>query len=35
MGALHNAAEKVLAGYDRGKDSRVYLETDVDPVSLL
>jgi primosomal protein N' (replication factor Y) len=35
MGALHTAAEKALAGYEKGKDSRVYLEVDIDPVSLL
>jgi primosomal protein N' (replication factor Y) len=35
MGALHNAAGTVLTRYEKGKDSRVYLEVDVDPVSLL
>jgi primosomal protein N' (replication factor Y) len=35
MGSLHNAAEKILSGYEKGKDSRVYLEVDIDPVSLL
>ncbi|MDR2001723.1 MAG: hypothetical protein LBQ74_01700 [Prevotella sp.] len=35
MGALHAAARNVLTRYETGKDSRVYLEVDVDPVSLL
>jgi primosomal protein N' (replication factor Y) len=35
MGALHAAAAAALDRYEKGKDSRVYLETDVDPVSLL
>jgi primosomal protein N' (replication factor Y) len=35
MGPLHGAAGAILNCYDKGKDSRVYLETDVDPVSLL
>jgi primosomal protein N' (replication factor Y) len=35
MGALHGAARATLAAYERGRDSRVYLEVDVDPVSLL
>ncbi|MDR0602375.1 MAG: primosomal protein N' [Treponema sp.] len=35
MGALHGAAGTVLVRYARGRDSRVYLEVDVDPVSLL
>ena len=33
--ALHAAAGFILSRYEKGKDSRVYLETDVDPVSLL
>ena len=35
MGALHNAAGTILSLYEKEKDSRVYLEIDVDPVSLL
>ncbi|MDR1105796.1 MAG: primosomal protein N' [Treponema sp.] len=35
MGALHSAAGTILAGYEKGRDSRVYLEVDVDPVGLL
>ena len=35
MSALHGATRTILAAYERGKDSRVYLEVDVDPVSLL
>ncbi|MDR1419563.1 MAG: primosomal protein N' [Treponema sp.] len=35
MGALHGAAGTILTRYDKGRDSRVYLEVDVDPVSLL
>jgi primosomal protein N' (replication factor Y) len=35
MGPLHNAARTILTRYEKGKDSRVYLEVDVDPVSLL
>jgi primosomal protein N' (replication factor Y) len=35
MGSLHTAAGTLLSGYEKGKDSRVYLEVDVDPVSLL
>jgi hypothetical protein len=35
MSTLHHAARLMLADYERGKDSRVYLEVDVDPVSLL
>jgi primosomal protein N' (replication factor Y) len=35
MGSLHAAAGTLLARYEKGKDSRVYLEVDVDPVSLL
>ena len=35
MGSLHNAAGLILADYERGKDNKVYLEIDVDPVSLL
>jgi primosomal protein N' (replication factor Y) len=35
MGPLHGAASTALIRYDKGKDSRVYVETDVDPVNLL
>ncbi|MDR1900061.1 MAG: primosomal protein N' [Treponema sp.] len=35
MGPLHGAARKGLALYEKGKDAKVYLEVDVDPVSLL
>jgi primosomal protein N' (replication factor Y) len=35
MGGLHRAARLALAGYERGKDGRVYLEVDVDPVNVL
>jgi primosomal protein N' (replication factor Y) len=35
MGTLHHAAKLMLDHYDQGRDSRAYLEADVDPVSLL
>ncbi|MDR1635947.1 MAG: primosomal protein N' [Treponema sp.] len=35
MGALHGAARTALNRYEKGGDKRVYLEVDVDPVSLL
>jgi primosomal protein N' (replication factor Y) len=35
MGTLHAATGAMLAQYEKQKDSRVYLEVDVDPVSLL
>ena len=35
MGALHSAARKIIARYEKGRDNRVYLEIDVDPVSML
>jgi primosomal protein N' (replication factor Y) len=35
MGTLHGAASTALLRYEKQKDSRVYVETDVDPVSLL
>jgi primosomal protein N' (replication factor Y) len=35
MGGLHAAAGALLSRYEISKDSRVYLEVDVDPVSLL
>jgi primosomal protein N' (replication factor Y) len=35
MGPLHAAARGLLACYEKGRDSRAYLEVDVDPVSVL
>jgi primosomal protein N' (replication factor Y) len=35
MGTLHSAARQLLAGYEKGKDAKTYLEVDVDPVSML
>ncbi|MDR0387494.1 MAG: primosomal protein N' [Treponema sp.] len=35
MGALHALARKVMEVYTAQKDSRVYMEVDVDPVNLL
>jgi primosomal protein N' (replication factor Y) len=35
MGTLHRAARVALEQYEQGRDGRVYLEVDVDPVSLL
>jgi primosomal protein N' (replication factor Y) len=35
MGLLHGAARLILERYEQGRDGRVYLEVDVDPVSLL
>jgi primosomal protein N' (replication factor Y) len=35
MGSLHAAAGTILDRYEKGKDTKVYLEVDVDPVSLL
>ncbi|MCL2763142.1 MAG: primosomal protein N' [Treponema sp.] len=35
MGTLHAAARILLERYEQSRDSRVYLEVDVDPVSLL
>jgi primosomal protein N' (replication factor Y) len=35
MGPLHAAAGEILSRYEKGRDSKVYLEVDVDPVSLL
>jgi primosomal protein N' (replication factor Y) len=35
MGSLHAAAGEIIARYEQKKDSQVYLEVDVDPVSLL
>ncbi|MDR1839060.1 MAG: primosomal protein N' [Treponema sp.] len=35
MGALHTAARNLIARYENGKDTKTYLEIDVDPVSML
>jgi primosomal protein N' (replication factor Y) len=35
MGALHALARRVMEAYTKQKDSRVYMEVDVDPVNLL
>jgi primosomal protein N' (replication factor Y) len=35
MGALHGAARTLLSRYEKGRDSKVYLEVDVDPVQVL
>jgi primosomal protein N' (replication factor Y) len=35
MARLHGAARTLLSRYEKGGDSRVYLEVDVDPVNLL
>jgi primosomal protein N' (replication factor Y) len=35
MGTLHAAARIMLERYEQGRDSKVYVEVDVDPVSLL
>ena len=35
MGALHASIRLLLEKYEKGKDSRVYLEVDVDPVNVL
>jgi primosomal protein N' (replication factor Y) len=35
MGELHGAARGLLARNEKGRDARVYLEVDVDPVSVL
>jgi len=35
MAALHAAARRALELYETGRDPKVYLETDVDPVSIL
>ena len=35
MGVIHNAARELLSLYEKNKDSKTYLETDVDPVSML
>jgi len=35
MAALHAAARRLLACYEKGRDARVYLEVDIDPVNVL
>jgi len=35
LGAIHGAAQQVLALYEKNKDAKTYLEIDVDPVSML
>ncbi|MCL2250315.1 MAG: primosomal protein N' [Treponema sp.] len=35
MNAIHDAAKEILERYEKGKDTRTYLEIDVDPVSML
>jgi primosomal protein N' (replication factor Y) len=35
MASLHSAVRRALITYEDGKDARVYLEVDVDPVNLL
>jgi len=35
MGGIHAAARELITRYEKGKDSKVYLEIDVDPVSML
>jgi primosomal protein N' (replication factor Y) len=35
IGTLHGAARTMLTRYEKGSDKQVYLEVDVDPVSLL
>ena len=35
MGQLHAAARNALELYEKGRDSRVYLEVDIDPVQVL
>jgi len=35
MGSLHSAAGVILSRYEKDRDYKVYLEVDVDPVSLL
>ncbi|MCL2043504.1 MAG: primosomal protein N' [Treponema sp.] len=35
MGTLHAAARILMERYDKGRDAKVYVEIDVDPVSLL
>jgi len=35
MNVIHALAKNVISNYEKGKDSKVYLEVDVDPVSML
>jgi primosomal protein N' len=35
IGEIHSAAAEILARYDKGRDTRTYLEVDVDPLSML
>jgi len=35
MNALQPAAQQLVARYEKGADSKTYLEIDVDPVSML
>ena len=35
LGAIHSAAKELLTLYEKGKDTKTYLEIDVDPVSML
>jgi primosomal protein N' (replication factor Y) len=35
MASLHAAAGRALSAYEQGRDATVYLEIDVDPVSML
>jgi primosomal protein N' (replication factor Y) len=35
IGAIHSMAREVVAIYEKGKDSKTYLEIDVDPLSML
>jgi len=35
MGPLHTASRELAARYEKGKDTKAYLEIDVDPVSML
>ena len=35
MNSIHTAARRILLNYEKGKDTKTYLEVDVDPVSML
>ena len=35
IGDIHSAARELIARYEKGRDMKVYLEVDVDPVSML
>ncbi|MDR2942558.1 MAG: primosomal protein N' [Treponema sp.] len=35
MGALNSAARGIITKYEKGRDSKTYLEVDIDPVSML